>query len=202
MQWHRKTYPTASPVSQFVRDNGLNVIVDHDEELANKAEQLILSAAREIEDHGEIALLTQTIRVTFSNPCPLLDNVTTSTAWRLPVGPVADGAVATVSVVAPNGDSTPLASSQVTLWSGPRPTLHIIDDGNLPAALRQMHSRLRVDYEAGFGVDHTAVPPDLAQAIVSQAALMMDGGWDLRRGHSGLSPHAARIAARYRGVRV
>lgn len=202
MQWHRPTRPTVLPVSSEALHDGLNLIAGQDVELTRDAERKALSATYEFEDHGEVALINQMINVTFSAPRPLLSNVALGVGWPLPVWPVAADPNVTVSVVQQSGEAHVVPSDHVTLQPGRRPLLVLMERGNLPDAMRAIYSRLRVEYQAGFGPDHTAVPDDIVQAIISQTALMQDAGWDLRRGHSGLSPHTARIAARYRGVAI
>lgn len=202
MHWHRQTRPTVLPVSTEALHDGLNLIADQDVELTRDAERKALSAAYEFEDHGEIALINQPIHATFSEPRPLMSNVTIGVGWGLPIWPVVEGANVAASVVSVSGDEFAIPNDHLSLLTGRRPMLVIVDHGNLPIALREVHSRLKVKYQAGFGEDHSSIPADIAQAIISQAALMQDAGWDLRRGHSGLSPHTARIAARYRGVAI
>lgn len=202
MQWHRQTRPTTLPVSTEALHDGLNLIADQDVELTRDAERKALAATYEFEDHGEVALINQVISVTFTAPHPLLSNVTIGAGWSLPIWPVAPEPNLTVSVVRQSGEAHVVPSDHVTMRPGRRPLLTIMDHGALPPAMREVYSRLRVEYQAGFGPDHASIPADIAQAIISQAALMQDAGWDLRRGHSGLSPHTARIAARYRGVAI
>ena len=64
-----------------------------------------------------------------------------------------------------------------------------------------MHGPVRVTYEAGFGDTPGSVPDDLQLAIMEQAAFAYDnrGNVDVK---PGLTPAAARIAARYRRVRA
>ena len=63
-------------------------------------------------------------------------------------------------------------------------------------------SRISIEYLAGFGGDVTAIPRDLQQAIMDQAALLfLVRGEPDKRLHS-MSPQLMRIAAKYRGVQV
>lgn len=143
-----------------------------------EAHRQALAAAAEIEAHGSLALLTQAVRVT------LID-------WQrepilhLPVGPVAVDASCTILV---NG----AAYTTFTILPGIRPVLWFEEtppDGPII-----------IDYEAGFGATAEHVPPDLRLAIIDQAAAFFDarGAGDGKTLH--LSPHAARIVARYRRV--
>ncbi|MEC3863311.1 hypothetical protein VK792_18640 [Mesobacterium sp. TK19101] len=190
-----RTRPDTLPVDEAAFLEGMHLMQGEDPELESDAYRKVRAAALEFEEHGQLALINQTVRCTMYQ-APL------GTGIRLPIGPVQDGAQITVSVVAADGQEYPLTAAQLTFWRGPRPMLFITDDGALPPEIREAHAGLKIEYQAGFGPDHTAVPDDIAQAIISQAALMQDAGWDLRRGHNGLSPHTARIAARYRGVAV
>jgi uncharacterized phiE125 gp8 family phage protein len=58
-----------------------------------------------------------------------------------------------------------------------------------------------ITYTAGFGDTLASIPPDLRHAILDQAAVAFDlrGQSDPKFG-TGLSPHMARVAARYRRV--
>ena len=81
-----------------------------------------------------------------------------------------------------------------------RPTLRVTADDLTDA---QREARWIVTYEAGFGDEAAAVPADLAHAILDQAAALYDNRAGLaERNAQALSPHTARIAARYRGVRA
>ena len=197
-----RTRPATLPVGATAFLEGMHLMQGEDPELEADAYRKVRAAALEFEEHGQIALIEQNISATMKIRKPVIDLVTLGIDIRLPIGPLAQAPNATVSIVSLHGEEYPLSPSQVTFWRGPRPALNLVDDGNLPPQSREHHPYIKVQYQAGFGPDHTAVPDDIAQAIISQAALMQDAGWDLRRGHNGLSPHTARIAARYRGVAV
>ncbi len=140
------------------------------------------AAAREIEAYCDIALLTQTIACTTDEwPGQVID---------LPVGPVASGATATVAAIELNGTTTAITSGY-WLEGGRYPRLHWPDT--------QPASRLRITYTAGFGSTHTALPADLAHAILDQATHLFSTSGS-EAGKSGLGLAAARIAARYRRV--
>lgn len=195
MQWHRQTRPTVLPVSTEALHDGLNLIADQDVELTRDAERKALSAAYEFEDQGEVALINQTIHVRLDDPGEC------SATYRLPIGPVAEATQAVAHYRTKHGDERTLHPDKFVLVAGPRPLFQLRSEA-MPHDLFWDGTTLFVEYIAGFGPDHTTIPADIAQAIISQTALMQDAGWDLRRGHSGLSPHTARIAARYRGVAV
>ena len=144
------------------------------------------TAAREIEAHCALALLTQIITVTFTD-------------WGcvvpLPIGPL--------DVVAlddhPITVQTREADGSLITWpqgwwvdAGRYPVLHLdAVDGD----------SLVVSYPAGFGLTASSIPADLQLAIMDQAAAYFDqrGPIDAPQG---LSLAASRIAARYRRVAV
>ena len=130
-------------------------------------------AAREVEAYCEIALTRQTISLTV-----LPDYGTVA----LPVGPLAPDANVTADGAALGNGVT------ADRW----PVLMLPD---------WMHGPVRVTYEAGFGDTPGSVPDDLQLAIMEQAAFAYDnrGNVDVK---PGLTPAAARIAARYRRVRA
>lgn len=139
------------------------------------------AAAAEVEHFAQLALLSQTIRVT------ILDLVH-GADLALPIGPVAEDATATVTI-----DGQPFTGFD--LVTGPRPHL-IWSEGIRGTA----SSRVVIEYQAGFGDDAADVPADLSQAVFDQVALIYDerapsDGKTLAR-----SPHLARVGARHRGV--
>ena len=142
------------------------------------------AAAREIEEYCGLALLDQTITVT-------------TDAWpgaivSLPIGPVQSGATATVAVLELDGSETPVPSA-FWLEGGRYPRLHFTET--------EPGGRLRISYQAGFGSQPYAIPADLRHAVADQAARLFDmrGAED---GKPTLAPAAARIAARWRRVRI
>ena len=136
-------------------------------------QRYVLAAAREIEAYCEIALTRQTISLTV-----LPDYGTIA----LPVGPLAPDAEVTV-----NG--LPLVG---TVSTGRYPVTILDDWTDGPVTLT---------YEAGFGDTSASVPDDLQLAVLEQAAFAYDHRGDVEA-KPGLTPAAARIAARYRRVRA
>lgn len=140
------------------------------------------AAALEVEKFAQVALLTQTIRVTYE-PLPLASWV------NLPVGPVLPDASVTMTI---DG----VATEAFTLGSGKRPyiRLHgsIMEEPTFGAVVV-------IEYAAGFGADASDIPADLAQAIKDQALAFYDGRAPDAK-FQALSPHMARISARYRRV--
>jgi len=183
MRVERINPPTGLPVNLADADAQLRLA---GMDLA-EAERMALAAARELEHYAATALLTQTIRVTLDGwPLAGLEA-------RLPIGPVLEGALLTVTL-----DGA--AFEAVELGTGLRPTLRVTADDLTDA---QREARWIVTYEAGFGDEAAAVPADLAHAILDQAAALYDNRAGLaERNAQALSPHTARIAARYRGVRA
>lgn len=141
------------------------------------------AACAEIEHFAQIALLTQTITVTIVRP--VLEG-----CLRLPIGPLID-----VTSVAIRFDGT--AFDAFSVVGGIRPLVHWEPHLAPPAPAEMV-----VIYEAGFGTDTADIPPDLAQALMDQAALHYDGRSPMDAKSLTTSPHMARIGARYRGVQV
>lgn len=166
-----------STVTPFVWDH----LLDHvrvDGEQGTEANRHAHAAAQEAEDFGQLALLTQTIRVTFE-AWPDLDFL------PLPIIPVF--AAGSVTMLA-NG----LAFTAFNVTTGLRPALALTDV--------RPTGRVVVQYQAGFGAAASDIPPALAHAIVDQAAALFDdrGAGDGKT--NGMSMHMARILARYRRV--
>lgn len=142
------------------------------------------TAAAEIEHFAQIALLSQTIRVTLFNP-DFPDGI-----YHLPVGPMLSASSLMVTC-----DGTALSGFDV--MTGIRPMI-VWPDG--PPV--HFGRRLQITYEAGFGDKPSDVPSDLRQALMDQAALHYDGRSPMDAKSLATSPHMARISARYRGVSV
>ena len=191
MQWERRNRQDTLAVSPIDLQRYLRL--EGCDDLMPQAIVSAKAAEREIEAYAEIALITQTVRASF--PGPNLGGK----VCDLPVGPVQDSATIAVSALEIDGVLAALTSAQYHLVAGPRATVVLLSDTGLPDALKQCSTRLLIDYEAGYGTSHSSVPSDLQQAILDQASIIFDRGWDLRRRHTGLSPQSARIAARYRG---
>lgn len=142
-----------------------------------------LTAAAELEQFAQIALLTQTIRVTIFNP-------SRECGLSLPIGPVADEDVPTVTI-----DGT--AFTAFDFVGGNRPYI---------CWLAEFHdltpSSITIEYQAGFGGLAADVPADLSQALMDQAALHYDGRSPMDAKSLTTSPHMARVGARYRGVQA
>ena len=147
------------------------------------------TAAREIEAHCALALMTQIITVTF-------------TEWGcvvpLPIGPLDVVALDDhpITVQTREADGT-LVTWPQGWWvdAGRYPTLNLTDRQFMDG------KALVVTYPAGFGSAAASIPEDLQHAINDQAAAFYDqrGAED---GKQGLSLAASRIAARHRKVAV
>jgi uncharacterized phiE125 gp8 family phage protein len=156
-------------------------ITDTDEDFT--LERMGRAAAAEVEHFAQVALLSQTIRVT------ILDLVH-GAVLALPIGPVSDDAAATVTI---DGQ----AFTGFDFVPGGRPYLI------WPASLCGTAStRVVIEYPAGFGDDPRAVPDDLAQAVLDQVALIFDERGTREAKILARSSHLARVGARYRGVSV
>lgn len=138
------------------------------------------AAAQEAEAYGQLALLTQTIRVTFE-VWPVPHGLT----LPLPIAPVIDPGSVTMTA-----DGAPFTG--FTVITGLRPALVLT--GDCPSG------RVVIEYDAGFGVDASAIPPAPAHAILDQASAFFDERGVGAGKSNGMSPHFARIVARYRRV--
>ena len=177
---HRTPVATELPVSLEDAKQYMRVEFDGED---NGIANIIYTAAAEIEQFAQIALLTQTIRVTIFDP---------SQDWglKLPIGPVADEDVPTVTI---DGE----AFTAFDFVSGNRPYIRWL------AVYHDLTpSRMTIEYQAGFGSTAANVPADLAQALMDQAALHYDGRSPMGAKNLTTSPHMARVGARYRGVQV
>lgn len=152
----------------------LRVDADDDDLLIQR---MMLAAARDLEAYAEIALTRQTISLTV-----LADERQPDQVYDLPIGPLA-----------PDADVTVDGAALLNGISGDRWPVLMLPDW--------LHGPVRVTYEAGFGDTDASVPDDLKLAVMEQAAFAYDnrGNMDVK---PGLVPAAARIAARYRRVRV
>ena len=160
-------------------------VTDHlriDDDQVTEGYRHMKAAAQEAEAYGQLALLAQTIRVTFE-VWPATHGLT----LPLPIAPVIDPGSVTMTA-----DGAPFTG--FTVITGLRPALALT--GDCPTG------RVVITYDAGFGVDASAIPPALAHAILDQAAAFYDarGAGDGKT--NGMSPHMARIAARYRRVAI
>lgn len=142
-----------------------------------------LTAAAELEQFAQIALLTQTIRVTIFD----LGN---GAGLDLPIGPVADADTPTVTI---NGS----AFTDFDFVGGNRP--HIRWQSSY---FTLAPSHIVIEYQAGFGSAAADIPADLSQALMDQAALHYDGRSPMDAKSLTTSPHMARVGARYRGVQA
>lgn len=141
------------------------------------------AAAAEVEQFAQVALLTQSVRVT-------IFNVVLGSGLALPVGPVADSATVTVTM---DGQSL----TDFELVAGLRPYLV------WPSLVRgRAVERVVVEYPAGFGDTAEDVPHDLGQAVLDQVALIFDNRASGSARPLARSSHLARVGARYRGVSV
>ena len=141
------------------------------------------TAAAELEQFAQIALLTQTIRVTIFNPAQ-------EYGLSLPIGPVAEEGLPTVTI-----DSEGFTAFEFV--GGNRPYIRW-----LSSFYDLTPSRIIIEYQAGFGASASDIPPDLVQALMDQAALLYDSRSPMDAKSLTVSPHMARVGARYRGVQI
>jgi uncharacterized phiE125 gp8 family phage protein len=173
----RLTKPTVAPFDIIALANHCRIddLYFHDEIFS-----LGLSAAVEIEADAQIALIFQDIQVT-------LEAWPNGTWLYLPIMPMIDPLSLTIMV---NG----LSFNDYATITGHRPAIRLT--GDVPAGL------IVVTYKAGFGASWRDLPHDLLNAVMDQASAAFDmkGAGDGKT--NGMSPHTARIAARYRRVTV
>ena len=158
------------------------MVADHvrvlDVEGSNEASQHALAAAREAEHYGQLALLTQTIRVTL-DVWPECDRL------PLPIAPVLLANTVTMTVDA-------VAFTAFAVSTGLRPSIGLT--AARPCGL------IIIQYTAGFGDQASSIPADLAHAILDQAAAFYDERGNIMGKSNGMSTHMSRIVARYRRV--
>lgn len=142
------------------------------------------AAVLELERHAQLALINTTIRVT-------LDGWPRYGRLRLPIAPLMTTEGLTVEA---RGE--PVTGLEIR--TGLRPSLGLSADQAEDLA----EVEVIVTYTAGFGQDASSVPADLRAAVMDQAAAMFDARGAVDAKSATLSPHLARIAARYRGVAV
>lgn len=143
---------------------------------------MVRAAAADVEDMAGLALLAQTVVMTTEDiPGRVI---------ALPVGPMQAGADITVETLASDGTATTLASGW-WIEAGRYPVLHL---DAAPA------TRIRVTWEAALVEDAADLPADLRLAIADQVARMFDQRGGVHDKAPALSPHTARVIARYRRV--
>ncbi|SIT81859.1 head-tail connector protein [Pontibaca methylaminivorans] len=142
--------------------------------------RMAIAAAGDFEDYAQVALRRQAVRVTW-NAWPH------SGSLKLPVWPL----------VLPQSVTLEIAGVEVEDFEtidGRRPELTLT--GPRP------RGPVLVEYIAGFGESGTDVPEDIRHALLDQVAAYFDARGAADRQTVTLSPHFARLLARYRGVRA
>lgn len=146
------------------------------------------SAADEIEQYANLALLTQEIVATFApnDAAHILPCLARPSLMPL-VGPVDAATIPTVELIEADGSATAMATG----WR--------LQPGRFPELIFETAptQTVRVTYTAGFGADNDAIPHDLTHAILDQALRLYDLRGDMDKPAT-LAPSTARIAARYR----
>lgn len=137
-------------------------------------------AAAELEQVAHVALFDQTIRLT-------LERWTRAATLALPIAPLLDPLSVTVAV-----DGQPFDAFSIV--TGQRPTLRVVEA--VPPGV------IVIEYVAGYGDALADLPADLVHAIMDQASAYYDTRGIGDSKSNGMSPHMARIAARYRRVAV
>jgi uncharacterized phiE125 gp8 family phage protein len=176
---YERTTTGALPVSIAALADFIRVAID-DPDL----EGIARAACAEVEAYADLALTEQSIEATTDHwPGRVID---------LPVGPLADDPDATVELLELDGSTTPITGGW-WIEGGRYPRLHFTEG--------QPGGRLRITYTAGYGAASGHVPDALQHAVMDHAGRLYDmRACTDRHHHAGLSPHAARIVARYRRV--
>lgn len=140
------------------------------------------AAVADFEGQASLALLTQTIRVTWPEWPGFFGKPV-----ALPIAPVIDPDTVVLTCC-----GKPVTGFDVI--EGLRSAIYL--RRSLPAG------RAVVTYEAGFGAEAEALPADIVAAILDQAMTYFDARGPRYGGELGnrMSPHMARVAARYRRV--
>lgn len=147
-------------------------------EYENDLTRMASAAASEIEAYAQLALLETAITVT-------LERGPARSVFDLPVAPLIDAMSVAVTV---DG----VAVDTFAVITGQRPAIRFTN--GRPCGL------VVIEYQAGFGETAADLPQDIANAICDQASALFDlrGAGDGKS--NGMSPHMARVAARYRRV--
>ncbi|CAM3156329.1 hypothetical protein PANO111632_05670 [Paracoccus nototheniae] len=142
--------------------------------------RMFVAAVLEAEEHGQLALFPQTVRVT-------LDAWPRGHTFRLPIGPLLDwDSVSTTADGQPFEDfNTMTGQWPVLRLTGARPCGQVV-----------------IEYASGCEYQSHKIPTDLAHALMDQALAYYDARGPGDPKAQALSPHFARIVGRYRGVRI
>jgi uncharacterized phiE125 gp8 family phage protein len=169
-----------TPVSSATPFN-LPDVVDHvrvDDPNAAELNRLSHAAAREFEDYAQIALLDQTVSVTIDDPIR-------SALLALPIDPLVDPLSVEITV---DG----VAFDAFAVNAGLRPAIRFTEDKPCGFVV--------ITYLAGFGATAAAIPDEVKHAVADQALAYFDERGVGDGKSNGMSPHIARMAARYRRV--
>jgi hypothetical protein len=143
-----------------------------------EVQRMALAAAREFEDFAHVALLDQTVTVTITDLTPVA-------ILAMPIGPLLDPLSVTFTAAG-------VGFQDFSVITGLRPGIFFNED--MPCG------RVVITYLAGFGATAAAIPDDIRHAIADQAVAYFDARGPGDGKSNGMSPHMARIAARYRRV--
>lgn len=167
-----------SAVNPFVLADVQRHLRVTDADMMAESQAFALAAVKEFEAYAQVALIDQTITVT-------LEEDIRRALLQLPIAPMIDPL--SVTVVADG-----VAFAAFAVIAGQRPALRFTDVK--PCGL------VVIQYKAGFGPAVTDVPQDIKLAIADQAAAYFDQRGAADGKTVAMSPHMARIAARYRRV--
>lgn len=163
----------------YVLDEALGFLRVEHPEARDEVDRITAASALEIEHHAGLALLLQSVRVDLDAwPQPF-------GTLPLPIAPFFAGGSITFTA-----DGAAFAGFEVL--HGIRPALRLTGDAPSGA--------ISITYQAGFGAEATSIPQDLRLAVLQQAAAHYDARGASDDKLHGMTPQAARIAARYRRV--
>ncbi len=153
---------------------------DGDAEFDSEIYRMAEAAVLEFEHYTQIALLFQNIEV-------LLEGPLRQSVFPLPIVPLLKDTPVQVQVGGQNFES-------FEIIAGLRPALRFTSD--TPCG------PIKITYQAGFGETAAHLPKDIENAIADQTSALFDLRGAGEGKSNGMSPHMARVAARYRRVRI
>lgn len=168
----------------------------NDPESLFRAQDMARQAMAELEVLGNIAFLAQTVEATAVGPFDARHD------FYMTYGPIHPPGVTSITVTAPLSDPITIPPAEYTVLPLNRPRVQVhATTPDVIGALAQPDTVVRITYRAGFGETAGDIPPDLQSALLNHVATLFDDV-EHKGGTAGLSPHTARVLARYRGVRL
>ncbi len=174
----------------------------------------VAAATAEIEMSAGICLITRDVTVTLDRwpnkavaeefeegffERPIVRNYELSTV-DLPLGPVLSASTFAVTAIDGDGGEIDIAPTNFRMEPGLYPTLKTKASST---AIQEADTAggVSIQYEAGYGPDHSTVPADLRLAICEHALRLYENRGDDAEA-VGLQGTAARVVAKYRRIRL